>query len=89
MMAGGTCPSIVGQAATATSRSSTRYEYFEYPASHCVRKNRGVRTERWKLTQYWEQPEEWEMYDLEQDPYHVRTSRTIRGTPVGGVPCRI
>jgi len=53
-------------------RDAFFYEYFEYPASHCVRKNRGVRTARWKLIQYWEQPEEWELYDLETDPDEVR-----------------
>ncbi len=53
-------------------RDAFLYEYFEYPASHCIRKNRGVRTDRWKLIQYWEQPEEWELYDLQSDPDEVR-----------------
>jgi len=54
------------------------YEYFEYPAVHCIRKNRGVRTDRWKLIQYWEQPEEWELYDLKTDPDEVRN---LAGAP--------
>lgn len=74
---------------TARWREAFFYEYFEYPASHCVRKNRGVRTERWTLIQYWEQPEDWEMHDLEQDPDEMRNLATIRGTPTGGVPSRI
>jgi arylsulfatase A-like enzyme len=49
-------------------RDSFLYEYYEYPAVHCVRKNRGVRTDRWKLIHFWEQPEEWELYDLQNDP---------------------
>jgi arylsulfatase A-like enzyme len=49
-------------------RDAFLYEYYEYPAAHCVRKNRGVRTSRWKLIHFWEQPEEWELYDLETDP---------------------
>jgi arylsulfatase A-like enzyme len=49
-------------------RDAFLYEYFEYPAGHCVRKNRGVRTERWKLIHFFEQPEEWELYDLKNDP---------------------
>lgn len=49
-------------------RDAFLYEYYEYPAEHCVRKNRGVRTKRWKLIHFWEQPEEWELYDLEADP---------------------
>lgn len=52
-------------------RDAFLYEYFEYPAWHCIRKNRGVRTDRWKLIQYWEQPEEWELYDLKADPNEV------------------
>ena len=49
-------------------RDAFLYEYYEYPAEHCARKNRGVRTNRWKLVHFWEQPEEWELYDLERDP---------------------
>lgn len=49
-------------------RDAFLYEYYEYPAVHCARKNRGVRTDRWKLIHFWEQPEEWELYDLENDP---------------------
>jgi len=48
-------------------RDAFLYEYYEYPAVHCVRKNRGVRTDRWKLIHFWEQPEEWELYDLKND----------------------
>jgi arylsulfatase A-like enzyme len=48
-------------------RDAFLYEYYEYPAVHCVRKNRGVRTNRWKLIHFWEQPEEWELYDLHSD----------------------
>jgi arylsulfatase A-like enzyme len=58
--------------ADAPWREAFLYEYFEYPAVHCIRKNRGVRTSRWKLIQYWEQPEEWELYDLATDPDEVR-----------------
>lgn len=49
-------------------RDAFLYEYYEYPAVHCVRKNRGIRTDRWKLIHFWEQPEEWELYDLQTDP---------------------
>jgi arylsulfatase A-like enzyme len=49
-------------------REAFLYEYYEYPAVHCARKQRGVRTDRWKLIHYWEQPEEWELYDLKADP---------------------
>src|SRR5687768_17450853 len=49
-------------------RDAFLYEYYEYPAEHCARKNRGVRDARWKLIHFWEQPEEWELYDLHADP---------------------
>jgi len=53
-------------------RDAFLYEFYEYPAEHCARKHRGVRTERWKLIHFWEQPEEWELYDLETDPDEMR-----------------
>jgi arylsulfatase A-like enzyme len=54
--------------ATIPWRDAFLYEYYEFPAEHCARKNRGVRTRRWKLIHFWEQPEEWELYDLQTDP---------------------
>jgi arylsulfatase A-like enzyme len=69
-------------------RDAFLYEYYEYPAGHCVRKNRGIRTARWKLIHFFEQPEEWELYDLSSDPdemrnlassaAHAETVRTLR-----------
>jgi arylsulfatase A-like enzyme len=49
-------------------RDAFLYEYFEYPAGHCARKNRGIRTDHWKLIHFFEQPQEWELYDLKEDP---------------------
>ena len=49
-------------------RKDWLYEYYEYPGAHNVRKNRGVRTDRYKYIHYYEQPEEFEMYDLQEDP---------------------
>jgi arylsulfatase A-like enzyme len=49
-------------------RDAFLYEFFEYPAEHCVRKHRGIRTARWKLLHFWEAPEEYELFDLENDP---------------------
>ena len=59
-------PLIEGE--SAAWREAFLYEYYEYPAVHCARKNRGVRTNQWKLIHFWEQPEEWELYDLKADP---------------------
>lgn len=49
-------------------RDSFLYEFYEYPAEHCIRKHRGIRTARWKLLHFWEHPEEYELFDLENDP---------------------
>jgi len=51
-----------------TWRNDWLYEYYEYPGPHDVRKNRGVRTDRYKLIHYYEPPEEFELYDLQDDP---------------------
>ncbi len=52
-------------------REDFLYEWYEYPAVHCARKHRGVRTSRWKLIHFWEQPEEWALYDLPNDPMEL------------------
>jgi arylsulfatase A-like enzyme len=49
-------------------RKDFLYEYYEYPAVHSVRKNRGIRTKRWKYIHYFEEPEEFELYDIQNDP---------------------
>ncbi|HEY7862228.1 MAG TPA: sulfatase [Thermoanaerobaculia bacterium] len=53
-------------------RDAFYYEYFEHPGPHCVRKNHGIRTARWKLIEFWEQPRELELYDLARDPGEVK-----------------
>ncbi|HUP49707.1 MAG TPA: sulfatase [Thermoanaerobaculia bacterium] len=53
-------------------RDAFLYEYYEYPAGHCARKHRGIRTDRWKLIHFFEQPQEWELYDLQNDPDETR-----------------
>jgi len=52
-------------------RQDFLYEYFEFPAAHCVRRHRGVRNERWKLIHFWQLPQEWELYDLHADPMEM------------------
>jgi arylsulfatase A-like enzyme len=53
-------------------RDDWLYEYYEYPGPHNVPKNRGVRTDRYKLIHYYEAPEEFELYDLKDDPGELR-----------------
>ena len=52
-------------------RASFLYEYYEYPAVHCIRKNRGIRTNQWKLIHFWEEPQSFELYDMKNDPDEV------------------
>lgn len=49
-------------------RKDWLYEYYEFPGSHSVKKNRGIRTDRYKLIHYYEEPQEWELYDVKEDP---------------------
>lgn len=53
-------------------RTDWLYEYYEFPGPHSVAKNRGVRTERYKLIEYYEEePREYELYDLQSDPGEI------------------
>lgn len=56
----------------ASWRKDWLYEYYEYPGPHNVRKNRGIRTDRYKLIHYYEEPQEFELYDLQEDPGELR-----------------
>lgn len=53
-------------------RKSFYYHYYEYPASHCVRRHYGVRTERHKLIHFYTLGE-WELFDLERDPDELQS----------------
>ncbi len=53
-------------------RKSHYYQYYEYPASHCVQRHYGVRTERYKLI-YFYLLDEWELFDLEEDPNELNS----------------
>lgn len=54
-----------------TWRDAIYYHYFEYPSVHMVAKQRGVRTDRFKLIHFY-QFGEWEFYDLDADPQEQR-----------------
>ena len=53
-------------------RKSHYYQYYEYPASHCVQRHYGVRTEQHKLI-YFYLLDEWELFDLEADPNELNS----------------
>lgn len=57
---------------TAEWRKDWLYEYFEYPLSHRVRKQRGIRSERYKYIHYFEEPQDYELYDLQADPQELK-----------------
>ncbi|HEX5410234.1 MAG TPA: sulfatase [Terriglobia bacterium] len=53
----------------ASWRRDWYYAFYEYPGPNMVPKNRGIRTERYKLIEYWEyEPKQYELYDLQEDP---------------------
>ena len=51
-------------------RDAIYYHYFEYPSVHMVARQRGVRTDRFKLIHFY-QFGEWEFYDLDADPQEL------------------
>jgi arylsulfatase A-like enzyme len=53
-------------------RHAIYYQYFEYPGWHSVRRQYGVRTQRYKLVHYYE-VNEWELFDLDRDPRELRS----------------
>jgi arylsulfatase A-like enzyme len=58
--------------APADWRDAIYYQYFEYPGWHAVRRQYGVRTDRYKLIHYYEVGE-WELFDLESDPEELKS----------------
>ncbi len=54
-------------------RKSFYYHYYEYPASHMVKKHEGVYDGRYKLIHFYDDIDEWEMYDLQSDPNELKS----------------
>ncbi|RUA19091.1 MAG: sulfatase, partial [Flavobacteriia bacterium] len=44
------------------------YHYYDFPAFHMVKRQYGVRTDRYKLIHFYDDIDAWEFYDLEKDP---------------------
>ncbi|WP_343486697.1 sulfatase [Allomuricauda sp. d1] len=48
-------------------KNAIYYHYYDFPAFHMVKKQYGVRTERYKLIHFYDDIDEWEFYDLQED----------------------
>ncbi|WP_146599268.1 sulfatase family protein [Novipirellula aureliae] len=63
-------------------RDSLYYHYYEYPATHSVRRHEGVFDKRYKLIRFYgrdvPEGEEWELYDLKYDPSEMNN---VYGNP--------
>ena len=49
-------------------RDVVYYHYYDYPAFHMVKKQYGIRTDRYKLIHFYDDIDAWEFYDLKSDP---------------------
>ncbi|WP_036383702.1 sulfatase [Muricauda sp. MAR_2010_75] len=49
-------------------KDAVYYHYYDFPAFHMVKRQYGVRTDRYKLIHFYDDIDEWEFYDLEKDP---------------------
>ncbi|MBE0674630.1 MAG: sulfatase [Bacteroidales bacterium] len=53
-------------------RKEHYYHYYEYPASHMVKRHYGISTERYKLIHFYYNIDEWELFDLKTDPQEMK-----------------
>lgn len=44
------------------------YHYYDFPAFHMVKRQYGIKTDRYKLIHFYDDINTWEFYDLEKDP---------------------
>ncbi len=61
-------PLLLGKANDQDFRNAIYYHYYDFPAFHMVKRQYGVRTERYKLIHFYDDIDTWEMYDLKKDP---------------------
>lgn len=50
------------------------YHYYDFPAFHMVKRQYGVRTDRYKLIHFYDDIDEWEFYDLQKDPQEIHNA---------------
>jgi len=53
-------------------REAVYYHYYEYPASHMVKRHYGIVTKEFKLAHFYYDVDEWEMYDRKNDPQEMK-----------------
>ena len=53
------------------NRESVYYHYYEYPASHMVKRHYGIVTKAYKLVHFYYDVDEWELYDRIKDPQEM------------------
>ena len=49
-------------------RNAIYYHYYDFPAFHMVKRQYGIRTNRYKLIHFYDDIDTWELYDLQEDP---------------------
>jgi uncharacterized sulfatase len=64
-------PLLENKIADADFRDAIYYHYYDFPAFHMVKKQYGVRTNRYKLIHFYDDIDTWELYDLQTDPKEV------------------
>ncbi len=52
-------------------REAVYYHYYEYPASHMVKRHYGIVTKDFKLAHFYYDVDEWELYDRNNDPQEM------------------
>jgi len=53
------------------TREAVYYHYYEYPASHMVKRHYGIVTKEFKLVHFYYDVDEWELYDRINDPQEM------------------
>ncbi|MDF0718103.1 sulfatase [Muricauda sp. 334s03] len=55
-------------------KDAVYYHYYDFPAFHMVKRQYGVRTDRYKLIHFYDDIDQWEFYDLEKDPKELHNA---------------
>jgi arylsulfatase A-like enzyme len=55
-------------------KDAVYYHYYDFPAFHMVKRQYGVRTDRYKLIHFYDDIDEWEFYDLQKDPKELHNA---------------